>query len=85
MTTEEKLGAARDYIDQLERENESLRIEKFGLERFSTDDSMITFHTGFRSYNDFVLFFNSVQPTAVSMVRWSKDQTILGSIIEQGE
>ena len=42
-------------------------IERFGVYRFGTDDSLINFYTGFSSFNAFNAFFNFIQPTASCM------------------
>jgi hypothetical protein len=45
-----------------------LSLEKFGIERFSKDDSLILFYTGFTSYKHFYLFYRCVEPNAKTMV-----------------
>ena len=44
-----------------------LKIERFGLTRFSNDDNLILFYTGFSSYLMFMAFFNNIKPTAQNM------------------
>ena len=58
-------------IQQLEQENATLvnqlAIERFGISRFSDDDSMIHYYTSFRNYDTFYSFFEYVQPSASNM------------------
>ena len=46
----------------------NLRISRFGLERFSKDNTLVKFYTGFPTYDHFKLFFELVKPTAETMV-----------------
>lgn len=43
----------------------NLKISRFGLERFSKDNALVRFYTGFPTYDHFKLFFELVKPTAV--------------------
>ena len=56
-----KLKELEDKLQQKSREVEhleqQLRIEKFGVARFSHDDSLISFYSGFQTYKTFVSFF----------------------------
>lgn len=45
-----------------------LRISRFGLERFSSNEADIKFFTSFSSYDVFCKFFNQVKPSAEKMV-----------------
>ncbi|CAC5421320.1 unnamed protein product [Mytilus coruscus] len=64
---ERKLKERDEEIKQLK---EKLRIERFGVFRFSNDDAMIMFYTGFSTYALFLAFFNYVQPAANSMTSY---------------
>lgn len=56
------------FIKQLVTEhNTQLALNRFGLERFSSNDNDIKFYTGFPSYKHFVLFYNFIQPNADNM------------------
>jgi len=47
-SVEEQLNAAKERIIDLEQKlSESMKISRFGLERFSSNPSMIKFYTGF--------------------------------------
>ncbi|PFX26455.1 hypothetical protein AWC38_SpisGene8869 [Stylophora pistillata] len=46
----------------------NLKISRFGLERFSKDNALVRFYTGFPTYDHFKLFFELVKPTAETMV-----------------
>ena len=52
---------------ECENLQQQLSIEKFGISRFSKDNSLINFYTGFSSYLTFIAFFNCVKPTAQNM------------------
>ena len=44
-----------------------LDIERFGLQRFSNDNSMISFYTGFTSFITPITFFNFITSVATNM------------------
>ena len=46
---------------------QQLEIERFGIQRFSSDNLLISFYTGFSSYNTFSAFFNCIKPAATNM------------------
>ncbi|CAC5423780.1 unnamed protein product [Mytilus coruscus] len=71
---ERKLKERDEEIKQLK---EKLRIERFGVFRFSNDDAMIMFYTGFSTYALFLAFFNYVQPAANSMTSYYYNPLIL--------
>ena len=56
-----------EFRRQKEEAASGLKIYKFGIERFSTDDDAIKFYTGFCSYKHFLLFYNLIRPTAEKM------------------
>ena len=58
---------ARAEIRDLRSQVEALKICKFGLERFSTDNDSIKFYTGFPSYHHLVTFYEFVKPCEETM------------------
>ena len=44
-----------------------LDIERFGLQRFSNDNSMISFYTGFASFITLFIFFSFITSVATNM------------------
>ena len=57
----------KEKEEECDRYRQQLEIERFGIHRFSTDNSLISFYTGFPSYLMFVTFFNCVKPAASNM------------------
>jgi hypothetical protein len=55
----------------LEEENQDLciklSIERFGVDRFGSDDQLFRFYTGFASIESFKVFFDYVKPAADNM------------------
>ena len=47
-----------------------MEIERFGVARFSHDNSMIQFYTGFMSLSMLYAFFNYIKPAACSMTSY---------------
>ena len=41
-----------------------LKLEIFAVTRFCHDDTLISFYTGFKSYGEYVTFFQCIEPTA---------------------
>jgi hypothetical protein len=64
LPVEQLLVAANSKIEELEARLRSAEIERFGLERFSSNPQMIKFYTGFPTYkclrNFFFLLFLSL-------------------------
>lgn len=58
---------AQKQIEELTSQINILRIYKFGVERFSTDDEDIRFYTGFLSYRHLCNFFEFIAPSAECM------------------
>ena len=60
-------------IEELEAKNEMLsrkvELSRFCFSRFSHDNEMINFYTGFTKFAIFEAFFNYIQPTADKMTR----------------
>lgn len=59
--------AATITSEKIQELETSLRISRFSLERFSKDNRLIKFYTGFPTYEHFTLFFELVKPTADTM------------------
>lgn len=53
--------------EEIEALNKKLTLERFGINKFSFDDEMVEFYTGFPTYTLFVTFYNAIKPTAVRM------------------
>ena len=55
-------------MEQTNKEADELRhqlkLEKFAVTRFCHDDTLISFYTGCRSYDEFGSFFQSIEPAA---------------------
>lgn len=64
---EKKLQEKEEEIKRLQ---DKLQIERFGIFRFTKDDSMILFYTGFVSMSMFTTFFNFIKPAANSMTSY---------------
>ena len=48
LSLEEQLEAARQEIARLTQENTSLRVERFGIQRYQNDPKLLRFYTGFQ-------------------------------------
>ncbi|VDI59326.1 Hypothetical predicted protein [Mytilus galloprovincialis] len=64
----EALVKSRDQ--EIQRLQKKIEIERFGINRFSTDNTMILFYTGFVSMSMFSAFFNFIKPVANSMTSY---------------
>jgi hypothetical protein len=73
-SVEDQLDAARNRILELESQLATMRIERFGLERFSTDVEKIRFYTGFPSYDCLKKFYECIAPHALNMRTWAQVQ-----------
>ena len=58
----EKIVKEKD--EEINKLKKKLEIERFSIERFSKDNSMILFFTVFISYSMFITFFEFVKPAA---------------------
>lgn len=67
MIKEVKAQAAKELEELKKHCAEQLSLNKFGLERFGTDDEAIRFYTGFTSYEYIQTFFRFLQPCAETM------------------
>ena len=54
---EEKLKQKSDECEYL---SQQLKLEKFGIYRFSRDNTMINLYTGFQTYDTFLAFYFQV-------------------------
>ena len=61
------LQAQQELKRQKELAAQELALSRFGLERFSTNDDLIKFYTGFCSYKHLTMFYNFAKPTAEKM------------------
>lgn len=64
----ENMLKAKD--DEVLKLQQKLEIERFGIERFSKDNSMLMFYTGFMSFAIFSAFFDFIKPAANSMTSY---------------
>ena len=60
-------------IDLLTKELEQIRVEKFGLQRFSGSDSDIRFYTGFSDYYTLTSFYEFLGPAVTQLNYWGSD------------
>ena len=74
LSTKDKLEAAEKEIARLQEDLTKFRDRVFFLERFGQDPSLIKFYTGFKDFATLKSVFESLKPTAVTMVRWSQMQ-----------
>ena len=56
--------AAQKEIESLKAQIAALKIHKFGLECFSSDNFIFKFYTGFLGYKHFYNFYHFVEPSA---------------------
>ncbi|XP_016403894.1 uncharacterized protein LOC107737010 [Sinocyclocheilus rhinocerous] len=75
-STEEQLNAAQKEIARLTKENENLRSQQFCLQRFQCEPKLIMFYTGCKDYETLKALYQSLQPTAQSLVRWTQMQRL---------
>ena len=61
----EKIVKEKD--EEIDKLKKKMEIKRFSVERFSKDNSMILFYTGFISYSMFITFFKFVKPAENSM------------------
>lgn len=74
LSAEDKLEAAQKEIAELREDLAKHRDRAFFLERFGTDPSLMNFYTGFKDFATLKGVFQSLKPTAVTIVRWSQIQ-----------
>ena len=68
---EERLeNKMKEKDEELSKLKEKMEIERFGVARFSHDNSMIQFYTGFMSVSMFYAFFNYIKPAASCMTSY---------------
>lgn len=59
-----ELQESENRCKQLKKQ---LKLEKFGIERFSTDDSLMLFYSGFATYKHFSCFYQCIESNARTM------------------
>lgn len=70
-----QLEAAIKEIERLKKEVEKAKyLNSFGLFRYSYNDEMITFYTGFPSWKLLEMFISCVKPDADKMKTWTQEQ-----------
>lgn len=69
-SVEEQLAAAQTELEICQSEIAKLKSERFGLERFSCDDKLIKFYTGFQSYDTLKTFYQCVSAHTQFMRTW---------------
>jgi len=60
----EKLKQKSDECEYL---SQQLKLEKFGIYRFSRDNTMINLYIVFQTYDTFLTFYRCIEPTAQNM------------------
>ena len=71
---DEQIMEANRKIEELESKLKELRLERFGLERFSSNPEQLQFYTWFKSYTVLCALFQWLKPTAEAMSTWSQVQ-----------
>lgn len=69
----ERYEAALARIEELEKLLTN-SPQKFCLQRFGSDPSLIIFYTGFKDYPTLYAVFTALKPTARTMIRWGQVQ-----------
>lgn len=77
-TLEEKESELAVKTKEIENLNQKLSMERFGITRFSYDDNMIEFYTGFPTYTLFLIFYNAVKPTRMRSHYYTQSDEITG-------
>ena len=77
-SVQDQLEAARLQMSELENLLERGRVQKFGLQRFSSEPKLLKFYTGFESYETLMNFFVCISQHAYSMQTWSQFQRLGG-------
>ena len=72
MSAEIQLIEARKEIEKLQLQLQKSKLERFGLARFSSNDKLIQFYTGFPNYKLLEKFIELVKPNAKNMKTWSQ-------------
>eukprot|EP00795_Rhopilema_esculentum_P004025 gene4025-20194_t len=74
LSLEEKHEKALKRVQELTKEVEKLKMERFGLYRYAANDAMICFYTGFQSNQLLRQFILVIRPTALKMTTWQQVQ-----------
>ena len=70
-----QLVAAKREIERLQKELERVKsLSRFGLLRYSYNEEMINFYTGFPSWKLLEMFISLVKPCADKIKTWSQEQ-----------
>ena len=68
---DKQIEELKRQLEEKSRECENIKsqleLERFGINRFSYDDNMIKFYTGFQTYLLFIAFYRCTEPTAKNM------------------
>jgi hypothetical protein len=65
-----QLNAQKQLLQEKEQlivQLQNQRVERFGIERFGSDDSLFNFYTGFSSFTAYKAFFSFIEPSASRM------------------
>jgi hypothetical protein len=60
----------KEKEEQITKLQKQLEIERFGIHRFSNDNALISFYTGFTSMLMFTTFYEFIKPAASSMTSY---------------
>ncbi|CAL8369408.1 unnamed protein product [Gadus morhua 'NCC'] len=80
----EKFESMSRQIEELTRQIETLHMERFGLQRFSTSPSDIRYYSRFPSYEHLMAFWDLIQEATSRMVRVTSGQKNLSTSTSTG-
>ena len=69
-----RYAAALKEIERLKLENTALHNERCFYSRLSNDPEKVSFYTGFCDYKTLMSFFQTIEPTAFTMIRYAQYQ-----------
>ena len=61
------IGEIQASKSECESLQQQLNLERFGVTRFSNDNNLINFYTGFPTYKLFLAFYECIEPSASNM------------------
>lgn len=67
---EQKNKEVKEKDQELKQMQHKMEIERFGIHRFTTDNALVQYYTGFSSTLLFTVFFNFIRPTANTMTSY---------------
>ncbi|XP_038075222.1 uncharacterized protein LOC119742998 isoform X1 [Patiria miniata] len=70
---EKKQTMPDERLNRLESILERQEIDRFGIQRITSDPAMLHFYTGFADYKTFKAIYESIQPSAENMMGWLQD------------